>query len=312
MTVETEPRIDRPRTPGEGAPPSDGRPLAIEVTGLSKRYRIGTAARTTGVYDRVGSLLRPRAGDRPERPSIWALKDVTFSVPQGHIMGVIGRNGSGKTTLMKILSRVTAPTEGRATVRGRVGALLQVGTGFHPELSGRDNIGLSGAILGMSQREILEYHEAIVDFSEIGEFLDTPVKHYSSGMFSRLAFSVSAHLPSEVLLVDEALSVGDAAFREKSKRRIREVVTAGRTVLFVSHTAETVVELCDSAIVLDAGHLKYWGATEEAITVYERDILRLPQHKWTDFNDPKLDLRRPRPAPAAAPASAEGAPVRSS
>jgi ABC-type polysaccharide/polyol phosphate transport system ATPase subunit len=240
----------------------------------------------------------------------------SVAIPEGARVGVVGRNGSGKTTLMKILSRVTAPTEGRAIVRGRVGALLQVGTGFHPELSGRDNIGLSGAILGMSQQEIQRYHEAIVEFSEIGDFLDTPVKHYSSGMFSRLAFSVSAHLPSEVLLVDEALSVGDAAFREKSKRRIREVVTAGRTVLFVSHTAETVVELCDSAIVLDAGRLMFWGDTVEAITVYERDILKLPPARRTDFDDPKLGLRnrrRPSPPEAVGPVAAAtpGAPVAS-
>lgn len=301
MTATMEPPTAAP-APGPDRPDRSDRPPAIEVHGLSKRYRIGrTVARTGGMYDRLGSMLRPRRATSGAQPAIWALKDVSFTVPQGQILGVVGRNGSGKTTLMKILSRVTTPTEGRAIVRGRVGALLQVGTGFHPELSGRDNIGLAGAILGMSQREIATYHDQIIEFSEIGDFLDTPVKHYSSGMFSRLAFSVSAHLPSEVLLVDEALSVGDAAFQEKSKRRIRDVVLAGRTVLFVSHSSATVVELCDQAIVLDGGRLLFHGDTVEAMSLYERDIIRLPQSKWTDFDDPKLELRVPRPPRASTP-----------
>jgi lipopolysaccharide transport system ATP-binding protein len=174
---------------------------------------------------------------------------------------------------MKILARVTAPTEGRAVVNGRVGALLQVGAGFHPELSGRDNIGLSGAILGMSREEIDAVRETIVAFAEIGQFLDTPVKHYSSGMFLRLAFSVSAHLSAEVMLVDEVLQVGDATFQQKCQDRIRSLVAGGRTVLFVSHNTASVLELCDSAVVLDSGLLRYQGGTADAVAFYEEEIL---------------------------------------
>jgi lipopolysaccharide transport system ATP-binding protein len=187
----------------------------------------------------------------------------------------MGRNGSGKTTLMKILARVTAPTEGCATIRGRVGALLQVGIGFHPELSGRDNIALSGAILGISRAEIAEKHDQIVEFAEIGRFLDTPVKHYSSGMFTRLAFSVSSHLTAEVMLVDEVLSVGDAAFKRKCEDRIRQVVIEGRTVMLVSHSAETVRTLCDSVIVLHEGTVRFTGSTSEGADFYEREILKM-------------------------------------
>lgn len=256
---------------------SSQQPPVIEARGLGKRYRIVASPGTGGLYDSIGLLLgRGRKARREAAETVWALHDVSFDVPAGHVVGVMGRNGSGKTTLMKILSRVTAPTEGCATVRGRVGALLQVGIGFHPELSGRDNIALSGAILGVSTAEVAEKHDEIVEFAEIGRFLDTPVKHYSSGMFTRLAFSVSSHLTAEVMLVDEVLSVGDAAFKRKCEDRIRQVVIEGRTVMLVSHSAETVRTLCDSVIVLHEGRVRFLGSPGEGADFYEREILKLP------------------------------------
>jgi lipopolysaccharide transport system ATP-binding protein len=246
-------------------------PRAIEVSGLGKRYSITARPGAGGLYDGVARLLhRSRFTAAEAHPTIWALRGISFTVPQGQVLGVLGRNGSGKTTLMKILARVTAPTEGRAIVRGRVGALLQVGAGFHPELSGRENIGLSGAILGMSTAEIRAVEERIVDFAEIERFLDTPVKYYSSGMFTRLAFSVSAHLSAEVMLVDEVLSVGDAAFQRKCQARIREVVADGRTVLFVSHSMASVRDMCDSGMVLDGGRVRFEGSGPDAADDYER------------------------------------------
>lgn len=244
----------------------------VHVTGLGKQYRLGVT-RAGSLYDNIGRIVGRRRTTQ-ERPMIWALKDIGFAVPPGHVLGVMGRNGSGKSTLMKILARVTAPTEGEAETRGRVGALLQVGTGFHPELTGRDNIGLSGAILGMGRSEIAAVEQQIIDFSEVNEFLDTPVKHYSSGMYLRLAFSVSAHMAADVMLIDEVLSVGDAGFQKKCQLRIRELVAQGRTVLFVSHSIASVRALCDSAIVLDHGRLVFEGATDDAAAYYEKEILR--------------------------------------
>lgn len=247
---------------------------AIHVRGLGKLYQIGAVPRAR-LYDR---LARPFAFGRhelvDEHPAIWALKDVTFDVSCGSVMGIIGRNGSGKSTLMKILARVTAPTEGMAEVRGRVGALLQVGTGFHPELTGRDNVALSGAILGMSRSQVLAVQEAIIEFAEIGPFLDTPVKHYSSGMYLRLAFSVSAHMDADIMLIDEVLAVGDAAFQKKCQQRIRVLVAEGRTVLFVSHSMPSVRALCDASVVLDRGRLLFAGPTDQAANVYEKDVLK--------------------------------------
>ncbi len=249
--------------------------LAVRVRGLGKQYRIGSLRSSGAAYDAIGHRLgRSKTAQTPAAsPTIWALRDIDLDVPHGRAVAVMGRNGSGKSTLMKILARVTAPTEGTAEVQGRVGALLQVGAGFHPELSGRDNIALSGAILGMSRREIEAAEPAIVDFAEIGPFLDTSVKHYSSGMYMRLAFSVSAHLSAEVMLVDEVLQVGDASFQAKCKQRIRDMVGAGRTVLFVSHSLGSVLDLCDSAVVLDGGRLRFSGDTEEAVRFYEQEIL---------------------------------------
>jgi lipopolysaccharide transport system ATP-binding protein len=252
---------------------------AVLVEQLGKRYRIGQPG-AGSLYDRSARLLaRRRRSRREEDTTLWALRDVSFSVAPGQILGVLGRNGSGKSTLMKILARVTAPTEGRAVVRGRVGALLQVGTGFHPELTGRDNIALSGAILGMSSKQIAAVHQSIVDFAEIGRFLDTPVKHYSSGMYMRLAFSVSAHMDADIMLIDEVLSVGDADFQRKCRDRIRTLVAGGRTVLFVSHSMGSVHDLCTGAIVLDGGLLRFAGETGAAVAYYERHVL-------SDHRDP--------------------------
>jgi lipopolysaccharide transport system ATP-binding protein len=250
----------------------------IVVEGISKRYHIGRAPARGGLYDHVARAITRRpapvapAGDA--HPTIWALRDISFTAPPGEVLGIIGRNGSGKSTLMRILGRVTSPTEGTAIVRGRVGALLEVGAGFHPELSGRDNIALSGAILGMSKSEIAAQRERITDFAEIGKFLDTAVKYYSSGMYVKLAFAVSAHLSADVLLVDEVLSVGDATFQKKCLRRIHEMVRSGRTVLFVTHAMESLRELCDSAIVLDEGQLRFKGTAAEAARFYEREIIK--------------------------------------
>jgi lipopolysaccharide transport system ATP-binding protein len=239
---------------------------AIRVENVSKRYAIGAAPGSGRLYDRIS---RPLRRDAQDHPTIWALQDISFDVPPGTVAGLIGRNGSGKSTLLKILARITAPTGGSATIRGRVGALLQVGAGFHPELSGRDNIALSGAILGMDRQEVAARMDDIIAFADIGQFLDTPVKHYSSGMYLRLAFSVSAHLSCEIMLVDEVLAVGDAEFQAKCKKRIRELVKDGRTVVFVSHQMPSVVELCDSAVVLDRGHIEFMGDAAGAVRAYE-------------------------------------------
>jgi ABC-type polysaccharide/polyol phosphate transport system ATPase subunit len=246
---------------------------AVAVEHLGKRYAIGRPTGGGMLYDRLATRLRPTPQVENAAPTVWALADVSFSLPAGHVLGVLGRNGSGKTTLMKILARVTVPTTGVARVAGRVGALLQVGTGFHPQLTGRDNIALSGAILGMSRAEIAGLEPAIIDFAEIGRFLDTPVKFYSSGMYLRLAFSVAAHLPAEILLVDEVLAVGDAAFQAKCRERILSIVRGGRTVLFVSHGMESVKEICDSVIVLEAGRLAFSGSTADGVIFYEQEVV---------------------------------------
>jgi lipopolysaccharide transport system ATP-binding protein len=248
--------------------------LAVKVADVSKRYRIGKKAGSGSLYDRIGSSFS-RGDKNGTQPVVWALRNVSLEVPKGHVIAFIGRNGSGKTTLMKILARVTHPTEGYAEVRGRVGAMLQAGAGFHMELSGRDNIALSGSILGMSKREIMSLQQSIIDFAAIGDFLDTPVKFYSSGMHMRLAFSVSAHLPCEVMIIDEALSVGDLTFQVKCQERIKQVVNEGRTVLFVSHAMPAVRSLCDQTVVLDKGNMKFVGDTEEAIRYYTEEVLHV-------------------------------------
>ena len=261
-------RLPQARSHLRGRPVSDPA-VAIEVRGIGKRYTVGTGRQGSSIVDRVGGLTGGSDRDPFGDSYIWALKDVSFEVPTGKVVGLLGRNGSGKTTMVQILSRVTAPTEGTATVNGRVGALFQAGAGFHPELTGRENIALSGAILGMGAEQTKAAYDQIVEFAGIGAFLDAPVKHYSSGMYQRLAFSVSAHLEAEIMLIDEALSVGDAAFQAKCSQRIRSMVLTGRTVVFVSHSLDSVRELCDSALVLETGTLAYEGEVDGAIDFYK-------------------------------------------
>jgi lipopolysaccharide transport system ATP-binding protein len=249
---------------------------AISVKGVGKQYRIGAreeAYRTLreAIVDTMSAPIRRlRQLGKPVASSemIWALKDVSFDVQPGEVIGLIGRNGAGKSTLLKILSRITEPTEGKIELRGRVASLLEVGTGFHPELTGRENIYLNGVILGMKKAEIDRKFDEIVAFAEIEKFLDTPVKHYSSGMYVRLAFAVAAHLEPEILLVDEVLAVGDGAFQKKCLGKMGEVAKQGRTVLFVSHNMAAVEGLCHKAYLLDGGRLTMSGKTDEVVTAY--------------------------------------------
>jgi lipopolysaccharide transport system ATP-binding protein len=245
---------------------------AIRADGLSKEYRI---AGGSVVYDTLRDLLTDgfrnlsgRNGARRGRDTIWALRDVSFEIPQGQIAGIIGRNGAGKSTLLKILSRITEPTEGRAEIHGRVGSLLEVGTGFHPELTGRENVYLNGAILGMRKREIDQKFDEIVAFAEIDRFIDTPVKRYSSGMQVRLAFAVAAHLEPDILLIDEVLAVGDVAFQRKCLGKINSVAREGRTVLFVSHNMVAMQNICARAIILRQGQTVFDGDANEAVKEY--------------------------------------------
>src|ERR1700688_4454405 len=224
------------------------------------RSRGGSGATST-----QGSDLVPSANSAED---FWAVKDVSFKVNQGDVVGIIGRNGAGKSTLLKILSRITEPTVGRIRIKGRVASLLEVGTGFHPELTGRENIYLNGAILGMSRAEIKGRFDEIVAFAAVEKFLDTPVKRYSSGMYVRLAFAVAAHLEPEILIVDEVLAVGDSEFQKKCLGKIREVATGGRTILFVSHNMQAVSVLCNRGMFLREGTLEYTGSTKEAIDLY--------------------------------------------
>jgi lipopolysaccharide transport system ATP-binding protein len=249
---------------------------AIIVEGISKRYRIGTAVHDHGRLTEVmweGVKRSFRRGPREEtkadpESTFWALRDISLQIEQGEVLGVIGRNGAGKTTLLKILSRVTEPTEGTAELRGQVSALLEVGTGFHPELTGRENIFLNGGILGMSRAEIRSKYDQIVEFAEIEKFMDTPVKRYSSGMFVRLAFAVAAHLEPEVLIVDEVLAVGDVNFQRKCIGRMEDVARSGRTVLFVSHNTGAIAELCTRAVLLEGGRKIADGSVSEVLNQY--------------------------------------------
>ena len=242
--------------------------VAISVRGLSKVYKISHQAdtRTTAAEALLHRLKNPLKRDAKE--SYWALKDVSFDIYKGDVVGLIGRNGAGKSTLLKVLSRITEPTEGQITLYGRVGSLLEVGTGFHPELTGRENIYLNGAILGMSRREIARHFDAIVEFAEVAQFLDTPVKRYSSGMYVRLAFAVAAHLESEILVVDEVLAVGDAAFQKKCLGKMGEVSKMGRTILFVSHNMSTLAALCNQGVFLERGCVIPTSSLDEAIELY--------------------------------------------
>jgi homopolymeric O-antigen transport system ATP-binding protein len=257
--------------------------LAIRARGLSKRYRLGRSRRTSlreslterlaGPFRALGWVRQPVPGIRPGRARVdddwvWALSDIDLEVRRGAVLGIIGRNGAGKSTLLKILSRITEPTRGEAEVRGRLGSLLEVGTGFHPELTGRENIYLHGAILGMKRAEIARWFDEIVAFSGVGRFLETPIKHYSSGMSVRLAFAVAAHFEPDVLIVDEVLAVGDSEFQRKCLGKLDSVTSEGRTVLFVSHNMSALQRLCPRSVFLDAGRIVAEGDTGELVNRY--------------------------------------------
>lgn len=253
----------------------------ITIENLSKLYYLGHLERSDGFRHVIEEVVRnpwqwlkkQNRNVNAGREEFWALKDVSFEVKRGEVVGIIGRNGAGKSTLLKILSRITEPTIGRISIKGRVASLLEVGTGFHAELTGRENIFLNGAILGMSKAEIKRKFDEIVAFSEIEQFLDTPVKRYSSGMYVRLAFAVAAHLEPEILIVDEVLAVGDAAFQKKCLGKMQEVARSeGRTVLFVSHNIAAVLQLTSRAVVLDKGRVRFHGPTEEAVAQYTKAI----------------------------------------
>jgi lipopolysaccharide transport system ATP-binding protein len=268
------------------------RPI-IQIDRLGKRFRIGARQRyyslreslaRTFTLQSLRQALR-RRGNLEEDNHIWALRDVSFEVQPGEVIGIIGRNGAGKSTLLKILSRITEPTEGQIEMTGRVGSLLEVGTGFHPELTGRENVFLNGAILGMTRREIKARFDEIVAFAEVEKFIDTAVKHYSSGMYMRLAFAIAAHLEPEILIVDEVLAVGDAAFQKKCLGKMGEVARHGRTVLFVSHNMAAVQALCGRAILLTQGRLTRGGATDDIVAEYLRSA-------WTPTpGDGQIDTR---------------------
>jgi lipopolysaccharide transport system ATP-binding protein len=246
---------------------------AIRVEGLGKRYELG---QQRGGYELLTEKLRERISSigkpRPREEDFWALRDVGFEVERGETFGIVGRNGAGKSTLLKILSRVTPPTEGQAHLNGRVGALLEVGTGFHPELTGRENVFLNGAILGMARSDIRRKFDEIVAFADVERFIDTPVKRYSSGMQLRLAFSVAAHLEPEILIIDEVLSVGDLAFQQRCLGRMEEVAHEGRTVLFVSHNLSAVRSLCQRAVLLSGGSVEAEGTAESVLNAYVQGV----------------------------------------
>ena len=276
---------------------------AIQVEGLAKQYRIGALAGSAFQYGslresivlaagrgarRVQSLIAGRspAGERPNR--FWALDDVSFTVARGEVVGVVGSNGAGKSTLLKVLSRITKPTRGWAELQGRVGSLLEVGTGFHAELTGRDNVYLNGAILGMRRAEIARRFDEIVEFSGVSAFIDTPVKRYSSGMHVRLAFAVAAHLEPEILLVDEVLAVGDAEFQKRCLGKMHEVVHDGRTILFVSHNMAAVKALCDRAIWLDRGRIAADGAVDAVLDKYLSKNGPTATHGFVPDDSPRI------------------------
>lgn len=262
--------------------------VAIRTDGLAKRYRIGSAAafRYRALRDTMSDFLAapfrkrssPKAADY-----IWALDGVSLEVRQGEVLGLIGRNGAGKSTLLKILSRITRPTRGAAELYGRIGSLLEVGTGFHPELTGRENVLLNGAILGMRRSEILRKFDAIVDFSGVSKFIDTPVRHYSSGMYVRLAFAVAAHLEPDILLVDEVLAVGDAAFQKQCLGKMQDVSESGRTIIFVSHNMPAITRLCSRAVLLNGGRVELDGVADRVAAAYLASALGTTSERSWDI-----------------------------
>jgi len=270
--------------------------IAISAEGLGKRYRIGAVARQSTLGERLTHAMKApirwvslnRNGTSGGRTDFWALRDVSFEMRRGEVVGLIGRNGAGKSTLLKILSRVTHPTVGRAEIHGRVGSLLEVGTGFHPELTGRENTYLNGAILGMGKKEIARKFDEIVAFAEVGDFIDTPLKHYSSGMQTRLAFAVAAHLEPETLLIDEVLAVGDMAFQKKCLGKMSEIAGGGRTIVFVSHQLNQIRRLCEKVIWLDRGKIFQAGPTPEVAGAYETSMSRRPGESGENTGAPRV------------------------
>ena len=270
--------------------------VAIQVDNLGKQYRIGVARQRAGTLraaagDAADAFIRrlTRRGGQDEAGKFWALRGISFELKRGEVLGVIGPNGAGKSTLLKILSRITEPTEGEVLIRGRVGSLLEVGSGFRAELTGRENIFLNGAILGMRQREIQRKFDAIVDFSGVERFIDTPVKRYSSGMYMRLAFAVAAHYETEVLLVDEVLAVGDAEFQKKCLGKMGEVAQAGRTVLMVSHNTSAIKKLCASSILIEKSEMTAHGPTADVIDQYQRLDEAAKALRWQRTTPPAGD-----------------------
>lgn len=244
--------------------------IAIEVKNLSKKFRIGAIA-SGSLRDSIVNWSKIAKNKRQSNNEFWALKNISFNIKRGEVLGIIGKNGAGKSTLLKILSRITVPTSGRVEISGRVASLLEVGTGFHPELTGRENVYLNGTILGMTRKEIKKKFDEIVFFSGVERFIDTPVKHYSSGMYVRLAFSVAAHLDSDILIIDEVLAVGDAEFQKKCLGKMNDVAKDGKTVLFVSHNMGSINSLCSSCMLLTNGQLTAYGDTSSVIMKYYSD-----------------------------------------
>jgi lipopolysaccharide transport system ATP-binding protein len=282
--------------------------IAIRAEGLGKRYRIGQRERENALRNVLGPILRApwKLLKRGKKETFWALKDVSLEVKQGEVLGLIGRNGAGKTTLLKILSRITRPTNGWAEIHGRVGTLLEVGTGFHPELSGRDNTYLSGAILGMTKQEIDRKFDEIVSFAEIEKFIDMQVKHYSSGMYVRLAFAVAAHLEPEILFVDEVLAVGDASFQKKCLGKMGDVAHQGRTIVFVSHNMTAMRRLASRAVWIEGGEIIGAGSVGEIIDRYlQKNTESNLESRWDDERtapgDERVRLKSVRVIPQTEP-----------
>lgn len=261
----------------------------LEIENISKRYVLNSKGSSSDdlrdtVTKWTNKVLKPKE-TKDNKVDFWALKDVSFEVKQGDRLGLVGANGAGKSTLLKVLSQITAPTTGSVKIKGRMASLLEVGTGFHPELTGRENIYLNGAILGMKKAEINQHFDAIVDFAGIAKFIDTPVKRYSSGMYVRLGFAIAAHLEPEILVVDEVLAVGDADFQKKSIGKMRDVSTSGRTLLFVSHNLTAVQGLCNKGAYLQSGELKKFGEIDEVINEYVKNVSKFQlQQEWSSIN----------------------------